>query len=139
MVIRSYRDLQVYQLAFRLAAEVDCISKQLPPHELYEEGRQLRRSAKPIPASIAEGFGRRCYKGEYVRFITYALVSCDETRVHLDILHATGSIPDANYEHFSKEYDHLGRMLNLLLQQIVKSHREPYRQPSAIQELAINE
>jgi len=135
MAIRSYRDLQVYQLSFRLAVEVDRVSKRLPLHEMYEEGRQLRRSAKSIPANIAEGFGRRRYKGEYVRFIIYALASCDETQVHLDILHATGSLPHAEYEYLSKEYDHLGRMLNNLLQRIIAGHREPYRTASIVREL----
>lgn len=134
MAIRSYRDLQVYQLSFRLAVEVDRVSKQLPAHEMYEEGRQLRRSAKSIPANIAEGFGRRRYKGEYVRFIIYALASCDETQVHLDILHATGSLPHAEYEYLSKEYDHLGRMLNNLLQRIIESHQEPYRASRGVSE-----
>lgn len=57
MAIRSYRDLKVYQLSFELAVEVDKMSKRLPKHEMYEEGRQIRRSAKSIPANIAEGLG----------------------------------------------------------------------------------
>jgi four helix bundle protein len=130
MAIRSYRDLEVYQLSFRLAVEVDKVSKRLPKHEMYEEGGQIRRSAKSIPANIAEGFGRRRYKAEYIRFLIYALFSCDETRVHLDILHATGSIPQADYDHFSKEYDKLGRKLNNFLQCVIEGHQEPYRQPS---------
>lgn len=34
--------------------------------------------------------------------------------MHPDILHATGSLPEVDYEYLSKEYDHLGRMLNNL-------------------------
>ncbi len=130
MAIRSYRDLEVYQLSFRLAVEVDKVSKRLPKHEMYEEGSQLRRSAKSIPANIAEGFGRRRYKGEYIRFIIYALSSCDETRVHLDMLHATGSMSQADYDRLAREYDKLGRKLNNFLQCIIEGHQEPYRQSS---------
>lgn len=87
MTIRSYRDLQVYQLSFRLAVEVDCASKRLPPHEMYEEGRQLRRSAKSIPANIAEGFGRRRYKQEPYRASSIlrelsAAYDCDPVDLH---------------------------------------------------------
>ncbi len=137
MTINSYRDLQVYQLAFKLAVEVDKVSRQLPRHEMYEEASQLRRSAKSIPANIAEGFGRRRYKNEYIKFLVYALASCDETRVHLDILHATGSLAETDYRYFSEEYDKLGRKLNNLLQRVIESHQEPYRQPQAVHESGI--
>jgi len=124
---QSYRDLEVYQLAFQLAVEVDQVSKTLPKHELYEEGSQLRRSAKSIPANIAEGFGRRHYKKEYIRFLIYALASCDETRVHLDLLYETGSLAEKPYRHLSDQYNVLGKRLNKFLQSVVKSHQEPYR------------
>ena len=127
MAAQSYRDLEVYQLAFQLAVEVDQVSKTLPKHELYEEGSQLRRSAKSIPANIAEGFGRRHYKKEYIRFLIYALASCDETRVHLDLLYETGSLAEKPYRHLSDQYNVLGKRLNKFLQSVVKSHQEPYR------------
>lgn len=67
--VMSYRDLEVYQLGFEFAVEVDGLSKTLPKHKMYEVGSQLRRSAKSIPANIAEEFGRRRYKQDYIRFI----------------------------------------------------------------------
>ena len=125
--VGSYRDLEVYQMAFELAVNVDDMSKSLPRHELYEVGSQIRRAAKSIPANIAEGFGRRRYKQDYIRFLTYALASCDETRVHLDILHQTGSLPADAYHRLTEQYDILGRKLNTFLQGVIKHHREPYR------------
>ncbi|MGC9348879.1 MAG: four helix bundle protein [Anaerolineae bacterium] len=125
--VRSYRDLEVYQLAFDLAVEIDGISKALPKHELYEVGSQIRRSAKSIPANIAEGFGRRRYKQDYVRFLVCALASCDETRVHLDMLNATGSLTENDYKPLSQRYDLLGRKLNRFLQSVIEHHKEPYR------------
>ncbi len=62
MTIQSCRDLEVYQLSFELAVEIDQVSKTLPKHEMYEIGSQIRRSAKSIPANIVEGFGRRLIK-----------------------------------------------------------------------------
>ncbi len=127
MTIQSYRDLEVFQLSFELAVEVDRVSKALPKHELYEVGSQIRRSAKSIPANIAEGFGRRRYKQEYIKFLVYALASCDETRVHLDILFQTGSLQEAFYQPLASRYDLLGRKLNNFLQSVIKNHQEPYR------------
>ena len=127
MAIESYRDLEVYQLSFTLAVEVHRDLLRLPKFEFYEEGSQLRRAAKSIPANIAEGFGRRRYKKEYIRFLTYALASCDEVRVHLDMLHETGSLPQNQYEHLTQRYDILGRKLNRFLQRVIAGHLEPYR------------
>jgi four helix bundle protein len=117
----------VHQLAFELAVNVDGMSKSLPRHELYEVGSQIRRAAKSIPANIAEGFGRRRYKQDYIRFLTYALASCDETRVHLDMLHQTDSLSGDTYHRLTERYDILGRKLNAFLQGVIKHHREPYR------------
>jgi len=125
--VESYRDLEVYQLAFALAVEVDGVSKALPKHEMYEEGSQLRRAAKSIPANIAEGFGRRRYTQEYIRFIIFALASCDETRVHLDLLHRTSSLAEDLYQHLTQQYDILGKRLNKFLQSVINQHQEPYR------------
>lgn len=84
---QSYKDLEVYQLSYRLAVEIDAMTKQLPKHEFWEEGQQIRESSKAIPAHIAEGYGRKRYIAEYRRFAIYALSSCDETQVHLGLLH----------------------------------------------------
>ena len=110
--IPSYKDLDVYQRSYRLAVEIDGMTKQLPKHEFWEEGQQIRKSAKAIPAQIADGYGRKRYVAEYRRFAIYALSSCDETQVHLGRLHDCGSISDPSYNYFCSEYNILGKKLN---------------------------
>jgi len=55
------------------------MSLELPKFEMYEEGSQIRRSSKSVKSNLVEGYGRRIYKNEYIRFITFALASNDET------------------------------------------------------------
>lgn len=81
---RSYKDLEIYRESFELAMEMHELSLTFPKFEMFEEGSQLRKSSKGIPACIAEGWGRRYYKNEFMKFLIYALASCDETKVHLD-------------------------------------------------------
>jgi four helix bundle protein len=92
--VSSYRDLEIWKMARELAV---CVHKmtleKLPKFEMYEEGSQTRRSSKSISSNIVEGFGRRRYKNDYIKFLTYALASCDETIDHLE-LKETGSLTD---------------------------------------------
>ena len=93
--LASYRDLDIWKMARKLAVLVHKMSlEKLPKFEMYEEGSQIRRSSKSISSNIVEGFGRRRYKNDYIKFLTYALASCDETIDHLEILNETGSLSD---------------------------------------------
>ena len=96
---------------------------KLPKHEMYEEGSQIRRSIKSVKATIVEGYGRRRYKQEFVKFLTYALASCDETTDHLETLFETKSLADAAlYGDLHERLQQLGRQLNAFLQSVERSH-----------------
>ncbi len=124
VVYQSYKDLDIYEKAHKLAIEVRQMSLKLPKFEMYEEGSQIRRSSKSVKDNIVEGFGRRRYKQEFIRFLTYSLASCDETREHLDTLCETKSLKDKDiYEYFREEYDHLGRMINNFTKSVEKNHK----------------
>ena len=90
--MQNYNDLEIYKLAHKLAIDIHKLSLELPKFEMYEEGSQIRRSSKSISANIVEGFGRRSYRQDYVRFLICAHASCDETKEHLEYLYKTGSL-----------------------------------------------
>ena len=74
----SYRKLMIWQQARSLVIDVHKMTlTKLPSFELYEQGSQIRRSIKSVKSNIVEGYGRRRYKQDYIRFITYAHASCD--------------------------------------------------------------
>ena len=89
----GYQRLEVWRLARDLSVDIHRMTlEQLPRFELHEVGSQVRRSAKSIRANIVEGYGKRRYKLEFLRHLTYALGSAQETLEHLDTLHETGSL-----------------------------------------------
>ena len=91
---------------------------------MYEEASQIRRSAKSIRSNIVEGYGRRRYKLEFIRFLTYAHASCDETIDHLETLHETGSLADNGlYERLHQKLNQLGGKLNQFIQSVELQHR----------------
>jgi four helix bundle protein len=111
--MKSYRDLEVYKLSKTLAIRVHKMSLLLPKFELYEEGSQVRRSSKAVTSAIVEGYGRRIYKADFLRYLVFAITECDETIVHLDFLKETGSLTDTNeYNSLHDEYDRLSKMIN---------------------------
>ena len=86
MKATSYRDLEIYQMAYRLAKEVHLMTMELPKYELYEQGSQIRRSSKSIKDNIAEGYGRRRYKDEFIRYLIFAHSSNDEVISQLNMI-----------------------------------------------------
>lgn len=125
MAYQSYRDLDIYNKSFELAIEIHKLTiEQLPKFEMYEEGSQIRQSSKSIVSNIVEGFGRRRYKQEFIKFLTYSLASCDETRNHLDMLYETKSLQDHDaYKSFCEGYDHLGKMITNFIKSVERGHK----------------
>lgn len=117
LAMKSYRDLDIYKRAYTLAIDVHKMSMKLPKYELYEQGSQIRRSSKSIKDNIAEGYGRKRYKAEFIRFLTFSHASCDETISQLSM------ISDIHFEtkpltKLIEEYDQLGAMINKFLQYV---------------------
>jgi four helix bundle protein len=93
--------------------------EKLPGFELYEEGSQIRRSMKSVKSNIVEGYGRRRYVQEYVRFLIFAQSSCDETIDHLENLFETASLQDEPlYRQLHDRIDTLGRKINAFTQAV---------------------
>ncbi|MGZ8510786.1 MAG: four helix bundle protein [Chitinophagaceae bacterium] len=84
----------MWKLSRELVIDIHKMSLALPKIEVFEEGQQIRRSMKSIKATIVEGYGRRRYKADFIKFLVYAHASTDETIDHLETLFETGSLTD---------------------------------------------
>jgi four helix bundle protein len=92
----SYKNLEIWKMAREVVIEIHKMSLTLPKVEQFEEAQQIRRSSKGIKSCIVEGYGRRRYKADFIKFIVYALASNDETIDHLETLFETESLKDEN-------------------------------------------
>ena len=121
----SYRNLEIWRLAKESSVEIHRMTlTALPKFELYEEGSQIRRSNKSVRSNIVEGYGRRAYKQEFIRFLTFALASCDETTDHLETLFETGSLTDeALYQTMHANLQVPGKSLNNFIQSVTDNHQ----------------
>ena len=121
----SYKDLEIWKMSKDIVIEIHTMSLSLPKFEQFEEAQQIRRSSKTVKSCIVEGYGRRRYKSDFVKFIVYALSSNDETMDHLETLFETESIKDENlYKILHDKIELLGKKINNFLQAVEKRHNE---------------
>jgi four helix bundle protein len=120
----NYTDLEVWKLARKATVAIHKMTVQnLPKYEMYETGSQIRRSVKSIRSNVVEGFGRRRYKQEYIRFLVYSHASCDETIDHLQTLRDCESLTDEKlFNELMALLDELGRRLNKFIQAVEEKH-----------------
>jgi four helix bundle protein len=109
--MKSYKDLDIYNLSLTLFYKTHIVSLKLPKYELYELGSQIRRSADSVATNIVEGYGRKRYKQDFIKFLTYSHASNLETMCHLEKLQFL--YPDLSDELglIKMEYDILGAKL----------------------------
>ena len=121
----TYRSLEVWRLARDLSVDIHRMTVNcLPRIERFEEGSQIRRSIKSVRSNIVEGYGRRRYKQEFIRFLTYAFASALETIDHLECLSETQSLDNEEiYAALHSRLEELGRKLNSLIQAVESGHQ----------------
>ena len=128
--MHNYRDLEIYVEARRLAIEVHIMSLTLPKFELYETGSQIRRSSKAVTALIVEGYARRRYKLDFIKYLIYAIAECDETMVHLDAIYDTHSLTNSElYQNLKNAYVALAKKINKYTQWVEKEYKLVPRSP----------
>ena len=126
----SYKKLNIWQLSRLLVIDIHEMSLKLPSFEKFEVGSQIRRSMKSVKANIVEGYGRRRYKKDYIRFIVYSLSSNDETIDHLETLFETKSLTnEILYKDLLERLNQLGIKINNFLQSVEKNHNKYYPEP----------
>ena len=121
----SYKKLEIWILARELSIEIHKMTFTLPKFEQFEEAQQIRRSSKTVRSCIVEGYGRRRYKADFIKFLIYSLSSNDETIDHLETLFETESLKDeAIYNTLHLKLELLGKKLNNFIQAVERDHNE---------------
>lgn len=117
-MIRSYKDLQVWQKAVELADKIYEVTEDFPKREWYGLANQLRRSAVSIASNIAEGSTRG--SKEFAHFISIARGSVAELETQLIISLNRKYISLAAYQELEKITEDISRMSMGLLRSITE-------------------
>lgn len=120
-MIKSFKDLVVWQKSFQHVKDVYALSAQLPREEMFGLSSQIRRCAVSIPSNIAEGQQRNNIK-EYRQFLGIAKGSAGELETQLLLMSDLYNI-DCTKELACLE--EIQRMLQSLLVKLINSHLSP--------------
>lgn len=113
--IESFRDLNVYQLAFQLQQEIFDVSKSFPAEERYSLTDQMRRSSRSIGSNIAEAWQKRRYQAHFVSKLSDADGEQAETQHWLQTSMVCRYISPHDYEKLIHTCHEIGAMLGKMM------------------------
>lgn len=114
-VVKSYRDLRVYQLAFECAMRIFHLSRNWPREERYSLTDQIRRASRSVCENIAEAWRKRRYPAHFVSKLSDSDAEAAETEVWLDFAFHCGYLEEKDHKELRDDYDHIGRMLTNMI------------------------
>jgi len=116
-MIKSHKDLKVWQRAMDLVVESYRLAKRLPTSETYALASQIRRAAVSVPANIAEGHGRD-HLGDYLHSLSVANGSLMELETRSSIAVRLCYLKPVELEPAMALVDEVGRMLSGLTKKL---------------------
>jgi four helix bundle protein len=116
----KYSDLQVWQKAMELVAEIYRLSKLLPADERFGLVSQMQRASVSVPANIAEGHGRKATRA-YMNHLSIANGSLMELETLVQIAARLDYLESNEVDEILLRTAELGRMLNGLKASLSRS------------------
>ncbi|MDZ7716152.1 MAG: four helix bundle protein [Balneolaceae bacterium] len=115
-MIKSYKDLDVYNLSYGLAMEIFELTRSFPKEEQYSLTSQIVRSSRSISANITEGWAKRSYENYFKQHLVHALGSNSETENWLNFAKDCKYIKKKDFESLISKLNKIGKMLTKLHQ-----------------------
>ncbi len=113
-MLESFKDLKVWQKAYKLCLAVYRLTKSFPAEEKYTLVMQLRKCAISIASNIAEGYGRKS-RAEYVQFLYVACGSTGELETQILLSGDLGFLRGKDKEELLFQTKEVAKMLRALI------------------------
>jgi len=113
-IIKSYKDLVVWQKSMDLVIEIYKITENLPSSELYGLISQMRRCVVSIPSNIAEG-QRRSTNKDFCKFLVISYGSGAELETQIEIIERLYPVQEIDLENAKFLLLEIMKMLNKLI------------------------
>jgi four helix bundle protein len=109
--INSFKDLIVYQKAYKLAMDIFEVTKDFPKEEKYSLTDQISRSSRSVTSCIAESWAKRQYIRSFINKITDSLGEEYETEGWLDYSKDCQYLKVSDYTRIITGYDEVRKIL----------------------------
>jgi len=123
-MLKSYKELKVWQKAYSLCIEIYKITRTFPKEELYGLTSQMRRAAVSVPSNIAEGYGRKTTP-EYLRSLYIAYGSSCELETQILLSGDLGLMKAEALNKLQADLGEVERMLKALIKAVENKHLNP--------------
>ena len=114
-MIKSFRELTVYQKAFEQAMRIFQLTKRFPKKEQYALTDHIRRASRSVCTNIGEAYRKRRYSAHFVSKLTDADAEATETMIWLDFSLSCGYLDTKDHTELSVEYDQIGKMAGSMI------------------------
>lgn len=108
--INSFKDLLVWQRAYRLAKSIYEITRSFPDNERFGLTSQIRRASVSVGSNIVEGFARKGVN-DSLNFYNIANASLEEMKFQLMLCFDFKYVSEEKFSELSGLADEVGRML----------------------------
>jgi four helix bundle protein len=115
-MIKSYKDLDVYNLSYKIAMDIFFLTKKFPKEELYSLTSQIVRSSRSVSSNIVEGWAKRTYPKKFKNQLIDALGSSAETENWICFSKDCGYISNEQFEEYSSRLEQIAKMITKLHQ-----------------------
>ena len=112
--IQHFRELDVYQKAFKAAMTIYETTKTFPQDEKYSLVDQIRRSSRSVCSNLAEAWRKRRYPAVFKNKLTDAMQEASETQCWLEFCLSCGYMQDKLFKQLDAEYESIQLMLNAM-------------------------
>lgn len=123
-MLKSYKELNVWQKAYQLCLNIYKATQDFPSEEKYGLTSQIRRAAVSVPSNIAEGYGRKSTK-EYLQLLYIAYGSVCELETQLLLSSDLGYGKAVDLEKLQQDIGDVERMLKGLIKSLEIKHLAP--------------
>ncbi len=115
-MIKTFKDLDIYNESYQLAMEVFWLSRKFPKEEVYSLTSQMVRSSRSVAANISEGWSKRNYEQIFKQQLITSLGSNGETETWLDFAKDCKYLDEKTHSDLISKNTEIGKKINRLHQ-----------------------
>lgn len=111
----TYKDMDIFKQAYKLAKEIHFITKEFPGEELFSLTSQVRRSSRSVCANFIEACRKKHYPKHFRSKLSDADGECSETILWLMMAYDFNYLEKEKLQSLASGYQRVGQMIGAMI------------------------